>query len=112
MSTTTRSTLFREVNERISELADSWGADTRTFLCECDRNDCTKTIELTRAEYQAVRAEPTRFVVLLGHALSEHESVVARRGDYLIVEKIGAQAREAVEHDPRAEAPAESSGTL
>jgi hypothetical protein len=54
---------------------------------------------LTPAEYEHVRAEPTRFVVAKGHALPEIESVVDQARDHVIVEKEGAAADIAVRLD-------------
>lgn len=57
---------------------------------------------VTVAEYQAIRADPTRFAVLPGRELPEVESVVKRHPTYLVVEKREAEAREiARETDPR-----------
>jgi hypothetical protein len=57
---------------------------------------------MTVAEYQAIRAEPTRFAVLPAHELPEIESVVERHPNYLVVEKRDADAQEIVrETDPR-----------
>jgi hypothetical protein len=57
---------------------------------------------MTLAEYEAIRAEPTRFFVVPGHERPEIESVVERHGAYLVVEKREEDA-EAVarETDPR-----------
>lgn len=107
-----RSTLFREVNERIAELADSWGVGSaRGFLCECDESRCAETLELTRAEYEDVRAHPARFVAVHAHVGLNRESIVQRSEGYVVVEKFGAHAAEAEESDPRAEERAESRGT-
>jgi hypothetical protein len=58
--------LFREVNERIEYLAEvneridyrAEGAANK-FVCECSNTDCISTIELTVAEYEHVRSNPT-----------------------------------------------------
>lgn len=101
-------TLFREVNERIAELAVSWDRGAlRGFLCECDARDCTQVIELTLDEYEAVRGHPTRFVVAAGHERAEGISVVARRDGHLVIETLGGLRREAEDSDPRSEDPAE-----
>src|SRR5436190_22653425 len=58
-------TLFREINVRILEVNSGLDpqADRYGFLCECANTDCTKQIELTLAEYEAVRRDPRRFFV-------------------------------------------------
>jgi hypothetical protein len=97
-----RQSLFREVNERIEELAEGFDLQDRLpILCECGSDDCHARIELTQAEYETVRAVPTRFAVLPGHEIPEVERVVARNERHLVVEKIGPAARVAADLDPR-----------
>jgi hypothetical protein len=93
--------LFREVNERIREISDSFGQDDSTydFLCECSDPTCTKRVVLTRAEYEEVRSDATRFVVAKGHAMPEIETVVERAKDHVVVEKEGAAADVAIHLD-------------
>jgi predicted NBD/HSP70 family sugar kinase len=99
--------LFREVNERVVEVATHFievetKGEAVEFTCECGRRDCLERIAMTVAEYQAIRAEPTRFAVLPGHELPEIESVVERHPKYLVVEKRDPEAQEIVrESDPR-----------
>ena len=54
---------FRHVNERIAESAQSFGGDEAEFVCECADPTCTHRVELTLAEYERVREEPTTFVL-------------------------------------------------
>lgn len=93
--------LFREVNERIREVSDAFGQKdpTYNFLCECSDPGCTKKVVLTRAEYEEVRSDPTRFVVAKGHALPEIEAVVERADDHVVVEKEGEAADIAIRLD-------------
>ena len=59
-------------------------------------------MELTRAEYEAVRSNPRTFAVLEGHELPEVEDVVGRTERYLVVEKSGDPEADVVERtDPR-----------
>ena len=94
--------VFREVNERIAELT---GLLTETgfnmFICECSDSTCAESLQITTAEYEAVRAHPARFVVLEGHQLPEVERVVDGNGRYLVVETIGAAGELACSSDPR-----------
>lgn len=96
--------LFRDVNERISEINEPLAADEPSdYLCECGSQECTEPIALTRADYEEVRREPTRFAVVPGHVVPDAEHVVAGTERYSIVEKSSpAATRVAVEHDPRA----------
>ncbi|HXL43560.1 MAG TPA: hypothetical protein VN960_05815 [Gaiellaceae bacterium] len=41
--------------------------DETEFLCECGQQTCFETLLLTRAQYEAVRGEGQRFVVVPGH---------------------------------------------
>ena len=93
--------LFRDVNERIREISDNFGQKEATynFLCECSDASCTKRVVLTRAEYEHVRSDPTRFVVAKGHALLEVESIVSQANDHVVVEKEGAAADVAIHLD-------------
>ena len=97
--------LYREVNERVSEVAEQFEAETDTpvgFICECGAADCTEQIPMTLSEHETIRADPTRFAVVPGHELPEIESIVERRPAYLVVEKHQADAQEvARETDPR-----------
>jgi hypothetical protein len=98
--------LYREVNERIQELAkrqDATGGASHAFayFCECANHDCNLQITLPSDTYEWVRAAPNRFVVAPGHETPEIEVVIREEPDYRIVEKQG-DAAEYVEHlDPR-----------
>jgi hypothetical protein len=100
--------LFREVNERVAEVAtDFVEVETRgdqiNFACECGRATCAQPITMTLAEYEAVRAEPTHFAVVPQHEQPEIEVVIERHPTYFVVEKREPDAREvARETDPRA----------
>jgi hypothetical protein len=100
--------LFREVNERVAEVAtDFVEVETRgdqiNFACECGRATCAQPITMTLAEYEAVRAEPTHFAVAPQHEQPEIEVVIERHPTYFVVEKREPDAQEvARETDPRA----------
>ncbi len=95
--------LFREVNERIADLAHGFGRDEAyEFLCECADLTCTERVALTAAEYEHVRSDGTTFVLAPGHANPEIEKVVARQDDdHVVVEKVGVAGAVAAELDPR-----------
>ena len=97
-------TLFREVNERIEEVATHSGSSPDhlyDFLCECSNADCTLLLHLTQSEYEQARSRPDVFVVALGHELPEIEKVVSRTDRYQLVEKQGEAAEFAERRDPR-----------
>lgn len=94
--------LFREVNERIAELNQTFQIEGRSeFLCECSREECKKPVSISLGEYESVRRESTRFFVIPGHEDESVERVIARNDRYVTVEKIGEAATEADDLDPR-----------
>jgi hypothetical protein len=99
--------LFREVNERVAEVATEFiEVETNTegvnFTCECGRADCAEPIAMTIAEYEAIRAESTHFAVAPQHEQPEIEIVIERHPSYFVVEKRERDAQEvAHETDPR-----------
>jgi len=53
--------LFREVNERVAEVATHFievetSAEQINFACECGRADCAQPITMTMVEDEAIRA--------------------------------------------------------
>ena len=96
--------IFRQVNERVSELNRSFSVvlERGDYLCECGNEDCVDRIALTSEEYERVRAEPTQFVVKPGHVVPDVEDVVRSEPGYEIVRKReGEAAAVARETDPR-----------
>ena len=75
--------LFREANERIAEVNEKFEVEGETeFLCECGHQTCFETLLLTRAQYEAVRGEGQRFVVVPGHEDGSLERVVHREPEF------------------------------
>jgi hypothetical protein len=93
---------IRDVNEGIER--GQWPGEEDSpvgFRCECARLGCNQLIELTVREYELIRANPRRFVVVPGHEYPGVETVVGARPGYVIVEKLDQAAEVAEEHDPR-----------
>ncbi len=91
---------FRRINEGMETGQDPSGL--LTFVCECGRLGCNRLLLMSRAEYEALRADARRFAVLEGHEMPEVEHVVERTDRYLVVEKAGDPEAEIVEHtNPR-----------
>ena len=95
--------LFREVNEKVEAIAALHGEDAHVyeFYCECSNADCTLQVPATLANYEAVRADATRFLVFPGHALPDIERVLERYEHYWVVEKTGEAASYVSRLDPR-----------
>jgi len=95
--------IFREVNERVREIAVEHGTDGHiyAFYCECSNPDCTLRLNLTVAEYEMVRSEGHRFLIAPGHNLPEIERVIMRTENWWVIAKEGEAGELADELDPR-----------
>jgi hypothetical protein len=94
----------RDINEDIDTSHEQAGREGYVrVVCECADVSCDRVVAITRAEYQAVRADGRRFIVARGHARSGIESVVAETDRYIVVVKDpGTPADVTEENDPRA----------
>jgi hypothetical protein len=95
--------LFREVNERVAELAETAPApDLIGVLCECGDKDCMSEVRMSLVEYERLRQDPARFVVVHGHEEPSVEGVVESTQSYHVIKKDpGRPANLARETDPR-----------
>jgi hypothetical protein len=59
--------LWRGVNETIAAAARLAHEPTATFVCECGSYSCVERIDVGVAEYERVRADATRFLLVPGH---------------------------------------------
>ena len=93
--------VFREANEQIRAAERRFEApmDSVPYICECDDVSCHELIPLSEEAYEAVRSDPTQFVIRPGH--STRGTVVEDNGAYLVVTKTGAGAEVARMLDPR-----------
>jgi hypothetical protein len=97
--------VFREVNERLRELGESFSlvSEVAEFVCECGDTSCTQRIQLALSEYERVRSDPRWFVIVPGHEEPDYERVISEVDGYAIVEKLpGGPAGIAIRDDPRA----------
>lgn len=95
-------TLFREVNEKIKQLASALhGPEPYDFVCECSNRDCDRLVTLTLAQYENVRAQGDRFLVAQGHVLPDIERVVESHAEYEVVDKDDEVEAIARARDPR-----------
>ena len=61
---------LRRLNERLRQRVDEFqGTKPNVYLvmCECLDIDCEQMLEVAREEYDAVRAEPSAFLVARSH---------------------------------------------
>ena len=95
--------IFREVNERIESLAETFdlGSQPLDFICECGDAACVERIHMTHAEFEKLRSVSHQFAIHPGHEAPDVESVVARRKGYDIVKKDEGRPREVAEQTDR-----------
>jgi hypothetical protein len=97
--------LFREINERIEDMNAAFGAvtDSMSVVCECGDAACTEQVEIDMALYEHVRADPTHFIIVPGHEITNVEEVVEEHPTFSVVRKRpGGAAELARTTDPRA----------
>jgi hypothetical protein len=101
--------LFREVNERITEVNQELAPGTPNpelidgLVCECSDPECVERVgPLTITEYERIRKDPRRFIIAADHQAADVERVVDRLPSYWLVEKNEGPASDvARERDPR-----------
>jgi hypothetical protein len=96
--------VFREANERIRELNETFATltDELILVCECGHGTCAEQISMKPGDYEALRAQPADFAIVPGHEIPEVEKVISRGEEYVIVrKKEGIPRRVAEVTDPR-----------
>ena len=97
--------LFRQVNERLRDVNEAFGAVTNRIelICECADRSCAERISLSVAEYEDLRSTGDRFIVVAGHVVPSDVEKIDRAGDgwEIIRKREGAPARLAKASDPR-----------
>jgi hypothetical protein len=91
--------IFREVNERVEEVSSRLSAlgdesALTGFVCECSREACAELVEITHAQYEAIRSDALRFLVRIGHEDLTLDRVVERHPAFFIVEWRGERGRD------------------
>jgi hypothetical protein len=93
---------FRIANERTAQWEERHSEGrSELYLCECAEKPCRERVELTREEYEAVRANPQHFLVVPGHVIPDLETVVESFANYQVIEKPNALMDLLLETDPR-----------
>jgi two-component system chemotaxis response regulator CheY len=89
----TRSAFYRALNDDLVRLSRPAQGGVRLIVCECSRPDCAEALEVTDAEYDAVRAHATRFIVVPGHELAGVQRVLERTRRAAVVQEQQARFR-------------------
>lgn len=94
---------YRELNEDIAAggVDHRRGGDRLMLVCECGNEDCTRSMNVRTGDYEAVRANPRRFLVLSGHEIGGAERVVEDFGGLVVTEKHEDTADIVEARDPR-----------
>jgi hypothetical protein len=81
--------VFREANERIQELNETFATftDELVLVCECGDGKCVEQITMPPAAYEELRADPAQFAIAPGHEIPDVERVIAQRDGYDLVRK-------------------------
>ena len=93
---------FRVANERMRGWDERRSAtEPQDYICECSNPDCRERVLLTRDEYEAVRRDSRRFVIVPGHEIPEAEEVVERHAGHAVIQKPPSARAIAERTDPR-----------
>ena len=81
--------LFREVNERVKDVNETFNVFTEQvdIVCECGDAKCTERIVLRAEEYESVRSNAEHFAVAPGHLAADVEHVIAEHEGWQVVRK-------------------------
>jgi hypothetical protein len=91
--------LFRQINEKIENVATTHGADSHEFLCECSDTNCWKRVRVALEDYRRIRENSARFIVAKDHVVAEIERVIESSQDHAVIEKQDRARRVAIELD-------------
>lgn len=95
--------MFREANERAKEWEERHRLDSEVelYFCECANAGCLEKVSLSKADYERIRSDSDRFVIVPGHELPEVETVIERNQGWAIIEKAPEVSDIVEARDPR-----------
>ena len=96
--------VFRQVNEKIEALNESFGplAGSMTVICECGDPTCAEQLDVDVDLYERVRSDPTLFIVATGHDIEDVEEITSSHDGFDVVCKNKGAGRTVAETtDPR-----------
>ena len=94
--------MFREANQR----AHAWDErhldrEIELYFCECAKPDCLEKVSLREADYERVRSDSRRFVIVPSHVLPDVETVIEQNEGWAIIEKAPEVTPTVEARDPR-----------
>jgi hypothetical protein len=95
--------ITRDINEGIEEAMTSMSPEGYVrLLCECGQLTCERVIAISLAEYEDVRRDGRRFVVVKEHVIPDVEDIVDETERYVVVQKRDGTPSDVAEaSDPR-----------
>jgi hypothetical protein len=87
--------LVRESNEAAERLNVALAIDVAraALRCECGDEACLAPVSLTHAEYEAVRAYGSRFVIGINHENPESSWVLSENPRFAVIDVVAGDAR-------------------
>jgi hypothetical protein len=87
--------LIRDANEAIERLNVKLNTDAvrLELRCECGDLACLEQISPTHAEYEAVRAYGSRFIVVVNHENPETAAVISQNESFAVIDVVAGDAR-------------------
>jgi hypothetical protein len=93
---------YRIANERMAQWAERYeNAPVEIYFCECGDRSCRAHVLLTKEQYEAVRRDSRRFLIVPGHEMPTVETVIESYETYEVVEKLPDLLAIVTEADPR-----------
>ena len=79
--------LFRDVNERISTVADRSLDESKIgFVCECFDRSCVEKVYLALMEYESLRLQADHFVIAPGHTAAPYQRLIEANDRFGLVQ--------------------------
>jgi hypothetical protein len=94
--------MFRLGNERMAGWEERHeSGQSELYFCECAELDCKDRVSLQEAEYETVRADARRFLVVPGHEIPDVETVIEEHDGWSVIEKAPEVTKTVESLDPR-----------
>ncbi|MCW2927811.1 MAG: hypothetical protein JWM86_1779 [Thermoleophilia bacterium] len=89
----------REINQKLADQLQDFGARTVEVFCECWAPQCKGTMSLRLRDYYSIHRREDQFVICPGHDLPSIEDVVERTDEYWVVRKTPEAMQAAADDD-------------
>jgi hypothetical protein len=84
----------RDANEAVERMNTTRTDERRVALrCECGDPTCVRAVEVTHAEYEAVRAYGSRFLIEPNHENPESSWVLCENARFAVIDVVAGDAR-------------------